>query len=94
MSQPSYPGRLSVDDIAGRLHRATLAADHYFWPDDIRLSDATKFDHSQMLNSKHLTDNYLLALAVHHSGCLVTFDRGIKIAAVLDALPQHVVICS
>jgi len=91
MSQSSYPGRLTVEDIAGRLHRATQAADHHFWPDDIRLTDVTKFDHSMMQNSKHLTDNYLLALAVHHAGCLVTFDTGIQIQAISGATTQHLV---
>lgn len=92
MSQSSYPGRLNVEDIADRLHRATLATDHHFWPDDIRLTDVTKFDHSLMTNSKHLTDNYLLALAVHHSGCLAMFDEGIKIQVILSATAQHLVI--
>jgi toxin-antitoxin system PIN domain toxin len=94
MSQPSYPGRLAVEDIAGRLHRATQATDHHFWPDDIRLTDATKFDYSLMPNPRHLTDNYLLALAVHHSGCLVTFDRGIRIQAILGANVEHLVVLS
>jgi toxin-antitoxin system PIN domain toxin len=92
MSQPSYPGRLSVADIAGRMFRATQAADHYFWPDDIRLCDSTKFDHHQMPTSKHLTDLYLLALAVEHEGRLVTFDGGIKTQAIVTAAAQHLLV--
>lgn len=92
MSQPSYPGRLTVEDIAERLHLATQAPDHSFWPDDIRLTDTTRFNHSLMPNSRHLTDNYLLALAVRHSGCLVTFDAGIRIQAVIGASAQNLVV--
>jgi toxin-antitoxin system PIN domain toxin len=92
MSQPSYPGKLTVEDIAGRLHRATQAPDHHFWPDDIRLSDAAKFNHSLMPNPRHLTDNYLVALAVHHAGCLVTLDAGIRIQAIQGATLQHLVV--
>ena len=92
MSQPSYPGRLEVEDIAGRLYRATLSKDHVFWPDDIRLCDPAKFDHVLIPSSKHLTDLYLLALAVNHEGRLVTLDGGIKTQAVHGAASSHLCI--
>jgi predicted nucleic acid-binding protein len=38
-----------------------------------------------------LTDLYLLALAVHHGGRLVTFDRHIALGAVAGARPEHLV---
>ena len=92
ISQPSYPGRLNIDDIAGRLHRATLAADHHFWPDTLRLSDPSRFDHSKITSARQLTDLYLLALAVEADGCLVTFDKGIPVAAVPSATARHLLV--
>ncbi len=51
---------------------------HQFWGDDCSLSDAAMFP--QLTNSKHLTDQYLLGLAVKHQGRLATFDRQIETA--------------
>jgi len=34
---------------------------------------------------------FLLALAVHHDGRLVTFDRGISLNAVRGSQAQHIV---
>lgn len=39
-----------------------------------------------------LLDAYLLALAVHHGGRLVTLDRNVPTAAVDGAEPRHLVI--
>jgi predicted nucleic acid-binding protein len=44
------------------------------------------------LLSKQITDLYLLALAVHHGGCLVTFDRGVIREAVPGATAEHLVV--
>jgi predicted nucleic acid-binding protein len=49
-------------------------------------------DRSRILGPKQLTDIYLLALAVKHSGRLVTFDRAIPIVAVRGAQADHVVL--
>ena len=87
ISQPSYSGKLAIADIAGRLERALAAPDHHSWSDDIHLSDSQRFDHAQIHYSKHLTDLYLVALAVHHQGRLVTFDKGISIVPVKGASP-------
>lgn len=85
IAQPSYPGRLSIAEISRRLHQATSSSDHHFWADDIRLSDPSRFDHSQIVSPKQLTDIYLLALAVEHAGRLTTFDKGIPLRAVPSA---------
>ena len=42
-----------------------------------------------MLSSRHITDVYLLALAVEHGGCFVTFDRSIAVEAVPGAQKKH-----
>ena len=89
LSQPAYPGRLPVADIARRLRHATAATDHHFWPDIISLCDPALFDHSRILTPKHLTGLYLLALAAHNDARLVTFDHGIPVAAFRGADPKH-----
>lgn len=45
-----------------------------------------------MPTAKHLTDLYLLALAVEHGGRLVTFDGGIKTQAIVTAAAQHLLV--
>jgi predicted nucleic acid-binding protein len=45
----------------------------------------------RILGPGQITDVYLLALAVRHGGRLVTFDRGVPIAAVKGAKPEHLV---
>ena len=65
---------------------------HQFWPDDLSLCDSANFP--DLPSAKHLTDCYLLALAVKRGGKLVTFDPridpawvsgGSKALLVLDA---------
>lgn len=48
-----------------------------------------QFDHGRILTPKHLTDLYLLALAVERGARLVTFDRAIPASAVHRAEPRH-----
>jgi predicted nucleic acid-binding protein len=62
---------------------------HAFWPDDLSLLEPRRVDWRQVLGSRQLTDVYLLALAVHHGGRLVTFDRTVPLAAVPNATPKH-----
>ncbi len=92
LSQPSYPGRLAVADIALRLWKATRSERHHFWPDRIEPCDPKHFDHSRVLTPKHLTDLYLLGLAVENGGRLVSFDRGISTAAVPAAETRHLLV--
>ena len=92
LSQPAYPGRLAVADIARRLRHATTAGDHHFWADSLELCDPARFDHQQILTPKYLTDLYLLALAVSRNGRLVTFDRNIPLAAVPAATSTNLLV--
>jgi toxin-antitoxin system PIN domain toxin len=92
LSQPTYPSCLPVPEAARRLGRATVARDHTFWSDDVPLCDGRRFDLTRVYSPKLLTDVYLLALAVKHGGSLVTFDRGIPLAAVAGATTKHLVV--
>ena len=49
-------------------------------------------DWSQVLTSRHVTDLYLLGLAVAKGGRFVTFDRHVSLAAVASAEPRHLVV--
>lgn len=71
-----YPGSpLSTLESRRMLVSLLNAPGHHFWPDDISFSDARLFPALPV--AKHLTDLYLLALAVKHGGLLATFDRHI-----------------
>lgn len=89
MSHPRYPNALPVHAIVERLAEATSSELHEFWPDTISLLDRRIADAVRIHGPRQLTDLYLLALAVRHSGRLVTFDGSIAIDAVVDATHRH-----
>ena len=92
MSHPSYPNGHPVAQVVERLTSATSTTSHQFWPDDVSLLDKTVIDTTRVHGPRQLTDAYLLALAVQHGGRLVTFDAGIPRAAVIGAMPRHMVV--
>lgn len=89
LSLPDYPNRQPPALVAERLAAATVAPAHRFWPDDLSLLEAEVVRWDRVLSSRHVTDVYLLALAVRHGGRLVTFDRSIDLAAVPGAKASH-----
>ena len=91
ISGPRYPLPLAITDAIALMRAETTLPGHVFWPDDVSLADPKRFDHDRLLGPGHITDAYLLALAVQNDGRLVTFDRTIPIAAVRGAEPRHVV---
>lgn len=91
MSHPGYPSGYSVHGVAERLRDATANVAHEFWADDISLLDDRIVDTARMHGPRQLTDAYLLALAVHHGGRLVTFDGSVATGAVRGAKPKHLV---
>ena len=84
--------RFTVSDIALRLSAFADNSDHAFWPDLLSIRDQLHFKHASILSSKHLTDLYLLALAVENHGCLVTFDQHIPLNAVPTAGASHLLV--
>jgi hypothetical protein len=56
---------------------------HELWPDDITLLDNQRIDSTRLLDSRQVTDSYLLALARAHRGQLATFDRRMVTDAVI-----------
>jgi toxin-antitoxin system PIN domain toxin len=93
MSSPAYgqTRRFGISQIVTSWNTFIGETDHEFWPDAISVCDATRVRHDRILTPRHLTDVYLLALAVERDGQLVTFDQGIPVTAVLGAGTGHLV---
>ena len=85
MSQPRYPNPVPVPELTNRLRQATQTEYHEFIADNISLLSTSYINQSMLLSSGHLTDIYLLALAVENSCRLVTLDQSIPTAAVVGA---------
>ncbi len=85
LSQASYAGGqrtpAEVAKVLNALKRA-FAGSYQFWPDDISLTDPAVFDSTLIAGSRQVTDVYLLGLAAHHKGILVSFDRSLAWHAV------------
>ncbi len=89
MAHAGYPNAQPVLAVVERLRRAASHPVHEFWPDDISLLSQEHLAPGRIHGSRQLTDAYLLALAVAHGGRLVTFDRGVVLAAVPGATTAH-----
>jgi len=76
LGSPRYPGGPGSPQAARHLLSGLRSAPgHQFWPDDLTLADSGAVP--VLPSSEHLTDAYLLALAVRHGGRLATFDSQI-----------------
>jgi toxin-antitoxin system PIN domain toxin len=93
VAHPEYPGRRStVADALARLQAFTESGDHHFWPDSTSLRRASRFDSGRLRGHAQLRTGYLLLLAVHHRGRLVTFDGSLPLEAVPAARPEQLVV--
>jgi predicted nucleic acid-binding protein len=91
IANPSYsPSAERPAKVAERLRAFCGSGYHEFWPDDVSLRDAGRFDLA--VGHRKLTDVYLLALAVAHEGRLATFDRSIPLSGVPAAGPKHLAV--
>jgi hypothetical protein len=91
LSNRAYPRPQPVAAVAARLAVAPPTPHHAFWPDDLSVLEPARFAHDRWLDSRQITDAYLLALAVHRGGVFVTLDHGIDISLVTGATPRHLV---
>ena len=89
LSAPAYPGARPVVQVLAQVQTLCASAHHHFWPDSLSLLQPGTLNTSHVLGHRQLTDAYLLALAVHHQGRLVTLDGGLSIEAVQGATPRH-----
>ncbi len=92
LSLPAYPNPQPPARVAERLAAATADRSHAFWPDSLSLLEPQRLRWEHVLSTRHITDVYLLALAVENQGCLVTFDRSLAVAAVPGAQKKQLVV--
>lgn len=92
LSLPAYPNPQPPAQVAERLAAAAGDRSHAFWPDSLSLLEPNRLRWERVLSTRHITDVYLLALAVQQQGCLVTFDRSVAIDAVPGAQKKHLVV--
>ena len=92
LSQTAYPNRAPAAEVAARLAEATQHPAHRFWSDAVSLLSPGLMAWNNLLTGRHITDAYLLALAVKNHGVFVTLDLGIPLAAVQGAQTQHLVV--
>ncbi len=91
LSNPAYGASAAQPiELARRLAAFRDSGHHTFWPDDVSLCDTGVFD--LVVGHRHLTDVYLLGLAVAHDGFLATFDRSIPLKAVRGARPPDLLV--
>lgn len=87
---PDHP--FTCMEVLDRLRAFTRQSDHIFLGESPSIRDEEMFRIGPHIRSAHLTDLYLLSLAVSHDLRLVTFDRGISLEAVCRAKPEHLVV--
>ena len=88
VSHPGYPNGPGSSDAACAILKQLCANEgHRFWPDDLSLRSAPALP-----VSKHLTDHYLLSLAMHRQGKLVTLDRHIQANLIPGGADAYVVL--
>lgn len=92
LSQTTYPNRSPAAEVAARLAEATRHPAHHFWPDAVSLLTPGLMEWNNLLTGRHITDAYLLALAVKNRGSFVTLDKGIPLSAVQGAQAKHLVV--
>jgi toxin-antitoxin system PIN domain toxin len=92
MGNPNYANAQPAALVAQRLANATRTPQHEFWPADVDPLGVRGLEWSRVLSARHVTDAYLLSLAVAHGGRFVTFDRHVPWQAVPAATAQHCVV--
>jgi hypothetical protein len=91
VTNPAYlkpaPGVRSALDL---LQKTTDASEnHEFWADALPLSALSASIRRQLHGHQQITDAYLLTLAMHHKGKLLTFDRRILTLAPVGSAEHH-----
>lgn len=79
LSNPAFsPNALTAADALALLKSNLGHPAHQFWPDDIGLLDAIGRCQSRIVGHQQVTDAYLLGLAIHRKGKLVTLDSSVS----------------
>ena len=76
LGNPRYPNSPGSPAVLMLLLQELLAHPaHVFWPDSLSWKATELFLVGELLHHGQITDAYLLALAVHHEGLLISFDQ-------------------
>ena len=83
LGNPRYPNSPGGPAVVMSLLQGLLAHPaHVFWSDALSWDVAGVFMGDGLLHHGQITDTYLLALAVHHQGTLISFDARLSSKAV------------
>ena len=83
LGNPRYPNSPGGPAVVMSLLQGLLGhPTHVFWPDALSWDVAGVFVGDGLLHHGQITDTYLLALAVHQQGRLVSFDTRLSSKAV------------
>ncbi len=79
LSNPAFSADALTPTDALTLLQANLAHPaHRFWADAVSLIDSLEPFAQKLTGHQQVTDAYLLGLAIHKKGKLVTMDRGVR----------------
>lgn len=79
VGQAAYKTPFATDVAMDALQSLCDQDGHFFWPDSVSLLTVCGSGTMPAPPSRHVTDTYLLALALANQGTLATFDRRIAI---------------
>lgn len=80
-SHPRYPNRPGdVGAVLAILRQFCDAEGHRFWSEDVSIRDLIK--PGGVITHAHVTDVFLLGLAVHKGGKLATLDRRLPVTVI------------
>ena len=85
LSQAAYPsGQRTPAEVIQVLSalKTAFVSSFEFWPDNVSISDESVFNGSLIPGRRQVTDVYLIGLAMHHGGTIVSFDRTLSWQAV------------
>ena len=70
------PEAVTPNEALDLLRQIVSQEHHTFWPDDVAVLDEC-IPNKFLVGHRQVTDAYLLGLAIHHGGRLVTLDKGV-----------------
>jgi predicted nucleic acid-binding protein len=81
--------KTNLSDWAGNMSHPH----HRFWPDSLGFGEAAALFNAQMVGHQQIIDAYLLGLAFHNDGKLVTFDRSMTALLPTPSPRAHTIEC-
>jgi uncharacterized protein len=79
----SFPHAVGPQEAVDILQVNLRDPNHQFWADEVSFMNAVQPFFTRLKGHQQVTDAYLLGLALHKKGKLISLDRG-----VLDLLPE------